>query len=456
MYDIINFLELEDDDLYILSTTTEYDTKIITLEKALKVHFCPHCGSRMYSRGKKIRTVKHPFLNPNGYKLILILHQRRWKCNNHACGFTENESFPLVKKYKQTTNVSDLLILSAFRNLNKTAEEIGREHNVSGHHAMNVFDKYVHMKRLPLSDIISIDEVYVEMDRYSKYAMVILDFFSGDVIDIVKNRQAKTTDPYFRAIPYEERCNVKYLITDMYNPYINYVNKYFPNAVSVVDSFHVMQWIIRKIEQFIRALIKEYKHRDYENALANNPNKPIEEINVPVSDEVYLLQSHRWVLLRNEENIEYTKEPKYNKHFGRKMDTYAIQEKFMAINKDFFLIYELKEEYVAFNSRNAGNPEQAAIEIEELIELYSDCTLNMFNEFANLLTTYKQYIINSFVLGKRIIKGEVKESRLSNGPMESFNRKIKDAKRNSRGYTNFSHFRNRIIYATRDIQTLNL
>ena len=45
MYDIINFLELEDDDLNILSTTTEYDTKIITLEKALKAHFCPHCGS---------------------------------------------------------------------------------------------------------------------------------------------------------------------------------------------------------------------------------------------------------------------------------------------------------------------------------------------------------------------------------------------------------------------------
>ena len=27
------------------------------------------------------------------------------------------------------------------------------------------------------------------------------------------------------------------------NPYLSFVDKYFPNAVSVVDSFHAVQWI---------------------------------------------------------------------------------------------------------------------------------------------------------------------------------------------------------------------
>lgn len=40
----------------------------------------------------------------------------------------------------------------------------------------------------------------------------------------------------------------KYLISDTYNQYIDYVDKYFPNAVPVVDSFHVIQWIINWIE----------------------------------------------------------------------------------------------------------------------------------------------------------------------------------------------------------------
>nr|WP_304748797.1 transposase [Dubosiella newyorkensis] len=35
-------------------------------------------------------------------------------------------------------------------------------------------------------------------------------------------------------------------------------------------------------------------------------------------------------------------------------------------------------------------------------------------------------------------------ARLSNGPMESFNRKPKDYKRNARGTSNFDYTRNRI------------
>ncbi|MFR2290762.1 MAG: transposase [Mediterraneibacter faecis] len=50
------------------------------------------------------------------------------------------------------------------------------------------------------------------------------------------------TEPYFTSIPTEERFAVKYLISDMYNPYISYVEKYFPNAVSVVDSCHSMDY----------------------------------------------------------------------------------------------------------------------------------------------------------------------------------------------------------------------
>ena len=46
-------------------------------------------------------------------------------------------------------------------------------------------------------------------------------------------------------------------------------------------------------------------------------------------------------------------------------------------------------------------------------------------------------------------------SRLSNGPIESLNRKVKDLKRMGRGYRNFEHFRNRFLYATRNNPVLN-
>ena len=45
--------------------------------------------------------------------------------------------------------------------------------------------------------------------------------------------------------------------------------------------------------------------------------------------------------------------------------------------------------------------------------------------------------------------------RLSNGPIESLNRKVKDLKRLGRGYRNFEHFRTRFLYATRDNPVIN-
>ena len=35
-------------------------------------------------------------------------------------------------------------------------------------------------------------------------------------------------------------------------------------AVPVVDSFHVIQWIIRSIDNYIRQLLKKYRQRDRE------------------------------------------------------------------------------------------------------------------------------------------------------------------------------------------------
>ena len=51
--------------------------------------------------------------------------------------------------------------------------------------------------------------------------------------------------------------------------------------------------------------------------------------------------------------------------------------------------------------------------------------------------------------------GKLIDARLSHGPIESLNRKIKDLKRLGRGFKNFEHFRNRFLYATRNNPVLN-
>lgn len=79
-----------------------------------------------------------------------------------------------------------------------------------------------------------------------------------------------------------------------------------------------------------------------------------------------------------------------------------------------------------------------------------------FIRFSRLLKRYREPIINSFVLVERLDKdGNSIVSRLSNGPIESMNRKAKDLKRLARGFRNFDHLRNRFLYATRMDPELN-
>ena len=263
MNSITELLDLEDCGIFISNTQIEGTRKTLTLETHLGAAYCPCCGFRMHSRGIKKRTINHPILQ-DGYELFLILKQRRWRCTNPECRYETNESFRFVNRSRRSTNATDMMIVQSFRDLSVSASAIAKRFNVSDTHVLGVFDRYVKLNRLPLPDVISVDEVYIDMDDYCKYALVIQDFYTGDPIDLLRSRRSHVTEPYFASIPIEERKSVKYLLSDMYNPYIEYVNKYFPNAVSVVDSFHVVQWIIRSLDNYIRQMERQFRQRDQE------------------------------------------------------------------------------------------------------------------------------------------------------------------------------------------------
>ena len=453
MNSITELLNLEDSDIFISDITIQGTTKFLTLETRLYSHFCPSCGFKMHSKGIKKRTIKHPILQDN-YELILILKQRRWKCTNPECNYDISDTFRFVNKRRRTTNATDMLIVYAYRNLMETTTSIATRFHVSDTYAHEVFDRYVKMDRLSLTDAICIDEVYLDMDEYCKYALIIQDFHTNDPIDLLRSRRANVTEPYFVSIPIEERNKVKYLISDMYNQYISYVDKYFPNAVSVIDSFHVIQWMIRMIDNYIRQLLKKFRQRDreLEEKLSLEEQRPV---SLPQSDEVYLLQKYRWLILANQSSITYHADPRIDPHFRCLMNTYDYEDALFRIDPNLKDFRDLKEIYIQFNSRNAGKPLEAQKELDTLIFKYQNSEHEIFRNFGNLLETYKDYIINSFIMVEKHGFGKVYHSRLSNGPIESINRKVKDLKRSGRGYRNFEHFRNRFLYAARQAPILN-
>lgn len=64
--------------------------------------------------GIKTRTIIHPVLQ-DGYKLTLLLKQRRWHCTNNDCRYENNESFKFVNRSRRSTNATDMMIVTTFR-----------------------------------------------------------------------------------------------------------------------------------------------------------------------------------------------------------------------------------------------------------------------------------------------------------------------------------------------------
>ncbi len=144
----------------------------------------------------------------------------------------------------------------------KSTATIAERFNISDTLAHILFERYVDLPRLPLPEYMSIDEVYLNISNSQKYAFVIMDFSNGEIVDIVHNRRSSTLEDYFLHIPLEERLKVKVVICDAYQTYLTMPEKYFPNACTVLDSFHAVKVIITYLNGYINKVMKKYQDRD--------------------------------------------------------------------------------------------------------------------------------------------------------------------------------------------------
>ena len=437
------------DDL-IVSYAGESDTKIyIDVERRLKSMYCPNCFSKMYSKGPITRSVKHPILQ-NGKLLFIRLKQRKYRCTNQECNIYLNEEFNFVEKYKQTSVMLPYMILADMKDLSLTCAAVARRYHVSDTYVHSIMLRFLDFKPLPLGDIISIDEVFLDIDYQYRYVVVIRNFITSDIIEILPNRNDDTIRDFFRSYSYEERINVKYIISDMYKSYLYLSKKYLYNASSIIDSFHVIQILEKSLRKYIDEVKKRYQKKLDEERRQNNYQTNKNYKSKKDSVELVLLKRHAWVLLckpGNEPNIS-------SKHYSRQLGIYPtiekIQKMFLDLDPMFKPLKELKHKYLNFNDEYVSKPEEAKEALRELIDEYKSSNYKIYKEFAKLLTKYFNQIIQSFIVVKRENKDyEIFYQRLSNGPHEGFNRKPKDMKRMARGYSNFEFVRNRLLWSSR-------
>ena len=204
-------LNLSDDSVEVTSVEETENSLIAYVQKKEVICFCDQCGSKMESKGPRYRKVNHPILQ-DGRALQLMVKTRKWYCN--SCNIYRYDSFNFVEKYNQSSNLTILMILEQLKDLNLSFVQIAKNMNVSDTTIHETFMRFVDIPRLPLCRVLCIDEVYLKFDADNLYSVVLMNWETGDIIDILPNRFKSTLESYLCKIPRDGRNVVEYLVSD--------------------------------------------------------------------------------------------------------------------------------------------------------------------------------------------------------------------------------------------------
>ena len=154
---LFKLLNIPDDGSIIINDVEIIaDTKYVYISRPSIPSYCPNCSCRMHSKGIYKRKIKHPVLQ-DGTCIIFIVSQRKWKCTN--CSTYVNEDFPFFQRYKQSSDITPLLVLEAMKDLDRSTASIARQFNLSDTQVHDLFTAYVDLPRLTLPEFLSVDEV---------------------------------------------------------------------------------------------------------------------------------------------------------------------------------------------------------------------------------------------------------------------------------------------------------
>ncbi len=416
---ITNLLNVNDNDIENIDThvQSDYSIHVYIKLKAQKNILCPFCEKKVISHGFKTRKLKHSTLvNRN---CILFFKQRRYLCK--YCDTTFSEQNPFSNTKENLTYETKINILNDLKYPSNTYASCARRYNVSPTQVLRVFDKHVNIKRKQLTNVISIDEHYFpNSDHDGKYILLIMDFTTGTMLDVLPDRKKDELIRYFSGIKNKtfnpsdassELDNVKYVSIDMNDNYRSICKTYFTDAIICADSFHV----IKQLTNAFKNVRLKYQRKTKDEKLA------------------YLFRKFKRVF---NSGFELDNEGKYNKVYKRVLNYRDILNILLNAYPELKKAYELKERYILFNQ--TVKLETAKEELSELIELFADSNIEEYIPFYNLLINWNEEIINSFSMPDK--------KRINNSYIESKNRRIETLLFNANGMSNFKRTRNRILY----------
>jgi transposase len=134
-----------------------------------------------------------------------------------------------------------------------------------------------------LEDIKAIGVDEIQWQRGHKYLTLVYqtDKNCRRLLWVGKDRTTKTFLRFFRAFGKERSAKLRFVCSDMWQPYLKVIVKKAPQAIHVLDRFHIMVKMSKAIDEVRAAEAKQLQRDGYEPVLKHS----------------------RWCLLKREENL---------------------------------------------------------------------------------------------------------------------------------------------------------
>lgn len=242
--------------------------------------------------------------------------------------------------------------------------------------------------------VLNIDEIAQEKG-HGNFVLILSAPEEGYVLDVLPDRERKTLENWLSGLAPEARKAIKVVNLDMWEPYTLAVKAKLPHAHIVVDRFHVM------------------KNLNHCLTMARR------EIQRAASDEVKeQLKGSRWALVKNQKDL--------NEKQRAKLET------LYQVSPELRTCHQLKEQFRTI-FETVTEREKARTALQQWIKRVQKQNVTALQSFLVTLNNWFELILNYFV------------EHWTNAFAEGVNNKIKLIKRRAFGFTNFDHFRLRIL-----------
>ena len=367
--------------------------------------YCPKCGTiydeKIEKHGFKKSLIK--VTSVSKLTTYLSLNKQRYLC--HHCNKTFTCTTNIVN---YGCNISNNTKHSIIVDLTKKRSEkdIAIDNNVSPNTVERIIDSYYELDskvyKNTLPQVLSFDEFKSVKSADGAMSFHICNAKNGKTIDIVEDRRLNSLIKYFSRYSRQSRMNVKYIVIDMYAPYISLIKMMFPNAKIVIDKFHLIQLISRALNKTRIRVMK--KNKDNYNKLKNYWKN--------------ILKS------RFELDCSCWKRYKCFKELTTEQD---IVDYLVSLDTEFEETYGVYQDLLyAFQNNNINVLE------DTLNTKYNNISEYMITSIKTI-KSYVSYIKNTF------------NTKYHNGYIEGNNNFIKALKRIAFGFRSFTRFKARIM-----------